>query len=141
MLRHPSIHLVGSPMIPVLRRTSLGLAFLGLAFAGCSQSVVKVKGKLLKNGAPMVVSEDTYVTLQFVPEKGGDNAAAKNAKFDQKTGTYTVELPPGKYRTMIVVALPSKQPGKLSAPVPPVKSDKVYDLTKDQELDIDVPGK
>lgn len=124
------------------RPVRLGLTLLALACAGCAPSVVKVNGKLLKNGAPMVVSEDTYVTLSFVPE-GGDpsKTSSHSAKFDQKTGTYTVELPPGKYRTMFIVALPGSKGGKLNAPSPPVKSDKVYELTKNQELDIEVPAK
>jgi len=124
------------------RRFCLALGVLSLAFAGCSPSVVKVNGKVLKNGAPMVVSKDTYVTLQFVPESASeDKAGAKSATFNQETGTYTVELPPGKYRTTLVIALPAKKDGKLNAPTPPIKSDKVYDLTKSQELDIEVPGK
>jgi hypothetical protein len=131
-------------MISCLRRTSLGLALLSVAFVGCSPSVVKVNGKLLKNGAPMVVSADTYVTLSFVSESkqaDGSDAKSYSAKFDQKTGTYTAEMPPGKYRTMLIVALPPKKEGQLNAPTPPVKSEKVYELTKNQELDIEVPGK
>ena len=64
-----------------------------------------------------------------------------SAKFDQKSGTYTVELPAGSYRTMLVIALPAKKDGggKLNAPSRPVKSEKVYELTKDQELNIEVP--
>ena len=41
---------------------------------------------------------------------------------------------------MFVIALPAKKEGKLNAPSPPVKSEKVYELTKDQELDIEVPA-
>jgi hypothetical protein len=113
-----------------------------LAVAGCSPSVIKINGKLVRNGAPMVVSEDTYVTVSFLPEvKEPDSLDAKSysAKFDQKTGTYTVELPPGKYRTMVLVALPSKDESKVNMPTPPVKSQKVHELTRSQELDIEVP--
>lgn len=130
-------------MISRVRGLTLGLAVAALACTGCGDKVVKVTGKLLKNGQPMVVSEDTYVTLSFVPEgkeAAEGKASSHSAKFDPKTGTYTVALPPGKYRTMLVVALPPKKDGKLNAPRPPVKSDKVYDLTKDQPLDIEVPG-
>jgi hypothetical protein len=131
-------------MIAGLRRTCLALALLAIGFTGCSPGLVNVKGKILKNGAPMVVSEDTYVTLSFIVEsKETDNSDAKSysAKFDQKTGTYTVDLPPGNYRTMFVVALPAKKEGQLNAPSKPVKSEKVYEFKKNQELDIEVPGK
>jgi hypothetical protein len=124
------------------RWAAFGLVLFVIALTGCSPSSVKVNGKLLKNGSPMVVSEDTYVTLSFVPDPApADGAKSYSAKFDQKTGSYTVELPPGKYRTMLIVALPNKTPGKLNAPTPPVKSDKAYDLSKNQELNIEVPGK
>ena len=136
--------------------------FAGLALAvlfastGCAEKRVTVKGKLLKNGQPMVVSDETYVTISFVPEGAGEvsgTATASSAKFDQKTGTYTASLKPGKYRTMVVVALPAKTeakkasgllkvsgPPKVNAPGKPARSEKVYELTKDQELDIEVPG-
>jgi hypothetical protein len=143
-----------------LRGLFLGIALAALlACTGCGEKVITVKGKVLKGGQPMVVSVDTYVTLSFVPEGAAaaeGTASAHSAKFDQKTGTYTVSLKPGKYRTMLVVALPPAEgkaegkraggpPGakaalKVNAPGRPVKSDKVYDLTKDQDLDIEVTG-
>jgi len=123
------------------RCAGLGLALVALT--GCGDKMVKVNGKLIKGGQPMVVSEDTYVTISFVPEAGSTDEAkarAYSAKFDQKTGSYTVELPAGKYRSLLVIALPTKVSGKLNMPAPPLKSD-VYDLTKDQTIDIEVPGK
>jgi hypothetical protein len=107
---------------------------------GCSGGTVKITGKILKAGAPMIVSEDTYVTLQFVLEsKSGDaQSQSKSAKFDQKTGTYSIELPAGKYSTNLVIAPPSKD-GKLAKPPKPVKSTTVYDLTKSQTLDVEIP--
>jgi hypothetical protein len=144
----------------------LGVALAALlACTGCGEKVITVKGKVLKGGQPLVVSEDTYVTLSFVPEGAAaaeGAASANSARFDQKTGTYTVALKPGKYRTMLVV-VPSKAEGKAegkkagAAPAAkgppgggktapkvnaprPVRSDKVYDLAKDQDLDIEVPG-
>jgi hypothetical protein len=130
------------------RRTGLGLAALALALTGCAPKAVKVNGRLLKGGQPMVVSEDTYVTLSFVPDGAGPRAASSHsARFDPKSGAYSVELPAGRYRTMLVVALPPKKEAKgkesraVNAPSRPVTSDKVYDLTADQVLDIEVPGK
>jgi hypothetical protein len=83
------------------------------------------------------------VTLSFIPELGDASkteARSYSATFDQASGTYSVDLPPGKYRTMLVVALPPKKSGELNM-VPPYKPDKVYDLSKNQDLDIEVPGK
>jgi hypothetical protein len=126
------------------RRMCLALAVLSIAVAGCSPSKIKVNGTITKNGAPLIVTEDTLVTLQFIPDlKGADafnDAKTYSAKFDQKSGAYSVEMPPGKYKTKFVMANPSKatKDGKLNAPSPPVQSDKVYELTKDQQLDIEV---
>ena len=88
-----------------------------LACTGCGEKVVTVKGKLLKGGQPLVVSEDTYVTISFVPETASEKEggpSAQSARFDPKTGTYTVDLKPGKYRTMVIVALPTKEESKTS---------------------------
>lgn len=125
----------------------LGLFLLAFASTGCGVKNVKINGKLLKNGQPMVVSEDTYVTLSFIPEQkatdGDEKQTSYSAKFEHKSGTYSVQMPAGKYRTMVVVVLPGRPnpKGKLNAPRPPVKSDKVHELTKDQQLDIEIPGK
>jgi hypothetical protein len=130
-------------MLSSFRQIGFALPLFAFILTGCGgDKLVKVHGKLLKNGSAMAVSEDTYVTLSFVAEsKKADQSDAKSysAKFDQKTGTYTVELPAGSYKTMVAVALPAKKDGKLNAPSKPVKSDKVHELTKDQELDIEVP--
>src|SRR5262249_21828528 len=119
----------------------------------CSPKTVKINGKVLKNGQAMVVSEDTYVTLSFIPEakgpstpEGGDSTAKSySAKVDQKTGTYSVELPPGQYRTKPIIVPPAKTKakpdGKLNAPTPPINSPTAYDLTKSRELDIEATGK
>ncbi|MSR53271.1 MAG: hypothetical protein EXS09_08260 [Gemmataceae bacterium] len=128
-------------MITCIRNASIGFALLAVLLSGCnSKKIIKVHGKLLKDGQAMVVSEDTYVTLSFVAEvTTGSAATSHSAKFDQKTGTYTADLPAGKYRTMVAIALPSKKPGVLNAPTKPSKSETIHELTKDQELDIQVP--
>jgi len=127
------------------RRTLLVPALFALLLAGCGTKEVTITGTLLKEGKPMIVSQDTYVTLSFIPESGqGEKADQKvssySAKFDQKTGTYSVKLPPGKYRTKLVIALPPKTPGKLNM-LPPIDSAVTHDLTKNQTLDVEVPAK
>ena len=92
----------------------------------------------------MIVSEDTYVTISFVlePEPGQENnATSHSAKFEQSSGKYSVQLPAAKYRTMVVIALPSKKSSKLNSPSKPVKSEKIHELTSDQELDIEISSK
>ena len=123
-------------------RTLLGLALLAFAVSGCGAKIVKINGELRKDGKPMIVSQDTYVTLSFIPVAANAESQLNsyNAKFDQKSGTYTVELPPGSYRTKLIIVPPSKS-GGLSAPPRPIDSDKTYDLTKNQKLDIEVPVK
>lgn len=127
---------------------SIGVLVLALACAGCGSRTIKVSGTLLKDGKAMVVSEDTYVTLSFIPAvrtaKGKDDPtnSSYSAKFVHKSGTYTVEMPPGTYKTMLVIAPPSgtAPKGKLNAPKP-ITPDKHHELTRSQSLDIDVSGK
>ena len=132
-------------MLYSLSRTSFGLAVLAILITGCGgPKIVKINGKLLKNGTPMIVSEETYVTLSFIGESTKENnldAKTYSAKFDQKSGTYSVELPAGNYRVMQIVALPATKEGKLNAPSKSVKSEKIYELTTDQELDLEASAK
>jgi len=129
-------------MTSVPRPVALGLALLAFGVAGCSPSSVTVKGRVLKGGNPMVVPKETYVTLMFFPEVADPTApgtSSRSAKFDQQTGTYTVDLPPGKYRISLTVAEPPKKAGNPYVPGAPFKPDKVYEFTKNQDLDIEMP--
>ena len=128
-------------------RAAVGSVFLALACSGCGgDKKVKITGKLLKDGHPMIVSMETYVTLSFIPVFDAEDKAqaskvtSHSAKFDQTTGTYAIELPSGTYRTMLVISLPPdpKKPGQLG-PTRTIKSDKQHELKKIQELDIEVP--
>ncbi|MBM4098175.1 MAG: hypothetical protein ACKO9Z_10395 [Planctomycetota bacterium] len=121
---------------------TLALLLGGMAFwlAGCSESKVNITGTIMKGGKPLVVSKETYVTLQFLPESVASEAQSNSysASFDQSTGKFRLELSPGKYKTNFIMALPAKD-GQMSRPLPPVKSATPYDLTKSQELTIEVP--
>lgn len=116
------------------------LSCMLVSLFGCSSSKVTITGKILKAGKPLVVSKNTYVTLQFLPESVASEAASQSysASFDQATGTFRLELSPGKYKTNFIMALPAKD-GQMSKPTPPVKSDKVYDLTKSQDITVEIP--
>jgi hypothetical protein len=127
-----------------IRWAPISAALAVLALSGCSPSSVTIKGKIIKNGAPMTVSKDTMVTVKFDPQAKDEQAEgvkSHSAKFNQETGTYSVDLPPGKYKVTVSVAMPPKTPGGPQAPTPPFKPDTVYDLTKSQDLDIEVPAK
>jgi len=119
----------------------LGSALLVLLLAGCQPKTVKVTGTVLKDGKPMTVSAETYVTLSFIPDPkpSDDKATSYSATFDQKSGGYNVTLPPGSYRTMLIVVPPGKS-GKINAPRP-INSAKTYDLKSSQNLNIEVPAK
>jgi hypothetical protein len=129
-------------MTSVFRPGAVGLVVLVVGVAGCSPSSVTVKGRVLKGGSPMVVTKETYVTLMFFPEVADPTApgtSSHSAKFDQQTGNFTVDLPPGKYRISLTVAAPPKKAGEPYVPGTPFKPDKVYEFTKNQDLDIEVP--
>jgi hypothetical protein len=126
------------------RRIVLGLALLAFLLPGCGgPKVVKVQGKLFKNKKPLTFSPTTYVTLSFIPagpEVAKEQISSHSAKFDHKTGAYSVSLPPGTYRVMVVIAPPGapSAEGKLNAPRP-IKLDRRFEVTQDQDLDIEVP--
>jgi hypothetical protein len=123
-----------------------GLAVLVLACIGCGAKEVRVTGSLLKDGKPMIVSKDTYVTISFIPaatpsKKDGSPPNSYSATFVQDKGTYSVTVAPGTYRTKLIIVPPAAPGGKISAPPRPIDSDKTYELTKNQELNLEVPAK
>ena len=93
-----------------------------VSLSGCAQSKVTITGKIIKGGKPLIVSKDTYVTLQFLPESVASESASQSysASFDQETGTFRLDLSPGRYKTNFIMALPAKG-GQLSKPSTPVK--------------------
>lgn len=116
------------------------LVFVSLAMLaplpGCGDGKIKIKGKLTKGGQPFTVAKDTLVTLRFTPD-AEQPSQSFSTKFKQETGEFETDLPPGKYRVTFVVVEKDKTP--ISAP-PDVKN-KVYDLTRNQELNIDIGSK
>jgi hypothetical protein len=111
-------------------------ALLGFVMAvalGCDGGVskVKVSGKLLMKGQPLIVSKKTIVTLSFAPEMQ-QALQTTPAKFVYDTGKYEIDLPVGKYRVSCL--LKDTENNKKIPTGPP----KVYDVNNSQTLDIDV---
>src|SRR4051794_37999145 len=113
-------------------RRQVTRALVGLTFAavlGCSGELkpVKITGRLVRNGLPIQISEQTLVTIIFTPAAGGNDY---NARLDRATGVYGVKVPPGTYRVKLLLADYSR-PGAAPVKTAPPKE---YELTKDQEL-------
>ena len=88
---------------------SAGLLAVLLA-AGCGGSgKLQTKGRLLKDGAPLVPAEDEIVRILFVPlpEGGARVTDFYVATFNRTDGTFQAAgndgkgMPPGKYRIAI----------------------------------------
>jgi hypothetical protein len=98
-------------MRPGLRAAAAAL-LAGLLAAGCNGPVLlKTKGRLLKNGAPVIPHEGELVHVIFVPVTEGDQRARDYfaAEFHAADGTFQVAgkdgrgMPPGKYRVWVEV--------------------------------------
>ncbi len=104
------------------------------ALSGCGGvAKVKVKGTLMKDGKPLVVSKQTYVVLKFAPDVEKP-LQTYPAHFTHETGGYSIEIPAGSYSARCVIMDVENQKVPTGPP-------QVFDLSKDQELDIDISPK
>ena len=76
--------------------------------SGCGSTLLKTKGRVVKNGAPFVPRDDEVFRLTFVPIlKQGNPSDLYAAEFNSEDGTFQVVgkdlkgMPPGKYRVWI----------------------------------------
>jgi hypothetical protein len=117
-----------------LRLTAATLLVCVMAYVlGCDgSSKTKVSGKLLMNGKPLSVSKQTIVTLTFAPDVETKGVQTTPAKYARETGTYEVELTPGKYRVSCLLRDTEKNQKIPTGPT------KVYDLSSANVVDIDV---
>ncbi len=115
-----------------LAATTLLVCVMTFAFGCDSSSKTKVSGKLLMNGKPLSVSKQTIVTLSFAADVDAKGVQTTPAKFIRETGTYEVEVPPGKYRVSCLLRDTEKNQKIPTGPA------KVYDLSSANVVDIDV---
>ena len=103
---------------------------------GCSPSKIKITGKLTKKGQDFATHDKMLVTLKFVPT-AESTVQSYPGKFHATDGSYFADIPPGKYKTFLVLFDYSKQP-----PMPvAVRKDfnqPVHDLTSPKELNLDI---
>jgi hypothetical protein len=110
--------------------------FLLLVAPGCGgPSKAKIKGKLTKGGQPFVVNDKTQVSVTFAEDIENPTKQTYSATFKPADGTFTVEVPTGKYRARLLVFDHEK---KVPLPVSANISKQVYELTHNQELEIDI---
>jgi hypothetical protein len=133
-----------------MRRLCWSGCFLAVLLSGCGQSKVKPKGRLLKDGAPVVLKdEDEFVHIFFDPvvaEGQSHPGDVYAANYNRDDGTFEVVgkdgagLPPGKYRITIEHALRKKDllQGKFNAANTPFVRD-VDGRTGDIVLDLSKP--
>lgn len=126
------------------------LAALALVSAGCGPKIVKVSGKLVKNGLPQTFAEEDYVTISFRPEKVDEvnGITSYAATINRPAGTYEVSLPAGKYHVNVFVppkgfAVPdamSQQPAKsMPPPAGDLAGGPVHDIKGSMTLDLPIP--
>src|SRR5262249_50702396 len=128
----------------LMRRTlaPICLAGLLLALPGCKPKMVKVSGKLVRNGQVVTFAEEDYVTLQFIPVDQEEGRKSYPATLNRPQGTYELELPAGKYRVSLFVPPKNFDQTKGEFIPPPVgsgQSGPEFEFKKDTVQDITVP--
>jgi|GEM_PF-1503902 hypothetical protein len=121
-------------------------AVLFMTASGCGPKVVKVSGRILKDGQAVTISDSDEqgmsmpMTVVFRTESGGQSYPAK---VDRSAGTYEVTLPAGKYRASVFVppkgGFPDPKDKKKGGPPIPKKDEgEIHDLSESKTLDLTV---
>jgi hypothetical protein len=87
-------------------RLVLTCLLIGLLSAGCSSKMLKIKGRIVKDGQPFAIPEGASMRIAFVPteSQSPDKYDSYFAVFDKTNSTFQVVgkdgngLPPGKYK-------------------------------------------
>ena len=136
-------------MNKLLATVLVGLS-LGLV-AGCGgNKKVNAVGRVLKGGKPLIVPEDDFVRIQFVPytEPGTNPKTCYIAEYNNAEGTFKAlgpdlhGVPPGKYRITVAHEKGKKDmfKGAFDMPHTPFVFD-VDSSTPEIILDLDNPSK
>jgi hypothetical protein len=121
--------------------------FLAVAcLCGCGPTLLKTKGRVVKNGAPFVPGAGEVFRLTFVPIfKEGNPSDLYAAQFNSEDGTFQVAgkdlkgMPPGKYRVWIEY---KSRRQSLKGKFDDQNSPYVYDVdagTRELVIDLDQP--
>ncbi len=125
-----------------MRRSIAFVACVLLAVAGCTPKTVKVSGKLVHNGQVATFTEDTYVTLQFIPVDAQAGRKSYPATVNRPQGSYEVQLPAGKYRVSLLVPPKNFDMSQGQFMPPPIgggENGPEYEFQSDTVQDITVP--
>jgi len=117
-----------------------GLVLL-VSLAGCSTRPVTVKGKVLKNGAPLATSKTGVVQVTLVPVDPKTSSSNKVGRA-RPDGSFEVEeVPVGKYRIGIELFDPTPRTDKLGGAFSPGTTKIIRDVDgkKPIEVDLDKP--
>jgi hypothetical protein len=133
-----------------MRRIGLLAAALlvALAAGGCGKTMLKTKGRVVKDGKPFLPGEGEFVRVTFVPLADGDRPADYYvAEYNRADGTFQVAgkdgkgMPPGKYR--VAVELDRKRKDLLGGKYDADRSPFVFDVdgrTSEIVIDLDKAG-
>lgn len=87
----------------MVRAIILAVAFTawGSLASGCKAKKVTVRGKVTFASAPVKGTEREPVVIRFTKVEESKNSQVFEAQVNQDEGTYTVQLPPGKYQVSV----------------------------------------
>jgi hypothetical protein len=127
----------------------LVVAVVALTASGCGDGQLRVKGRLLKNGQPLVIPQttDIWITFVSIPVDGVGNLNYYGT-CKRSDGTFTVAgrdgtgMKPGKYR--VAIQMGTKTKDELKGAFSEEKSPFIVDVdfnTSEIVLDLDNPPK
>lgn len=118
-----------------------------ISLAGCGPSLVQVKGRVTRNGAPLVVSDRGRVTVVFHPvNEESSSSGVSYSAIAKPDGTFEVTgkdgsgIPPGSYRIAVIQFDPYPRKDLLKGAFGAGKSPIIREASPVMEIDLDKPG-
>jgi hypothetical protein len=126
----------------------VAVAGLCLVVAGCGETKLRTKGRVVKNGQPLLPKEGESVRVTFVPilPDGTPPSDHYFAEYNPEDGTFQAAgkdkkgMPPGKYRVAVEYAKNKKD--MLNGKFDENRSPYVFDVdakTAEIVIDLDKP--